>query len=167
MQIDRDVLIDASPDAVWEILADRYHEVDAWASSVAQSSARDLRSTIPGAPNGRVCETSLGPVEESIVAFDANHRLLAYTAHAPKMPFFVRGLRNQWQVLSAGARRSKVEMRLQADLAFPFNLLMAPMMRRQMGTILTHAVEELKHFAEHGQPHPRKAEADREAAQAA
>ena len=51
-------------------------------------------------------------------------------------------------------------MELNADIAFPFNILMGPMMKLQFGKVLREATEELKHYAETGKPHPRKVKAD-------
>ncbi|MEM9512369.1 MAG: hypothetical protein AAF978_06780, partial [Cyanobacteria bacterium P01_E01_bin.48] len=57
--------------------------------------------------------------------------------------------------------QSRVDMRAEISLLPVFGLMMGPIMRMQMGGILTNATEELKYFAEEGVPHPRKLEADR------
>ena len=165
MQIQRNITVDATPDRVWEVLALRFGDVHEWASSVFHSSESQGKPSIPGAPSaGRTCETELGPFEESIVEFDEAKKTLAYTASGEKMPFFVKGLRNRWALSARADGKTQVDMLMNADLAFPFNLFMAPLMKVQMGRVLTFAVEELKHFAETGRPHPRKLEADRKLA---
>ena len=168
MQIERNLTIDATPDKVWEVLALRFDAVHEWASSVYQSSARPGKPAVPGAPAaGRTCETELGPFKESILEFDESTKTLAYSASGDKMPFFVTGLRNRWTLSAQAGGTTQVHMLMHADLSFPFNLFMAPMMKLQMGKVLSFAIEELKHYVETGEPHPRKAKADLAAARKA
>ena len=168
MQIERQITIEATPDKVWEVLGPRFDQVDAWASSVDRSTARAGHSQIPGAPMvGRTCETEIGPVKEAITEYDEVRRIVAYSAHAEKMPFFVKDMRNRWALASGQGGRTHVDMRMTAKLSFPFNLFMTPMMKLQMGKLLTNAIEELKFFVENGEPHPRKQKAARAALKAA
>ncbi|WP_308916486.1 SRPBCC family protein [Jannaschia sp. LMIT008] len=160
MKITRTFRIDASPDRVWDILGPNYVHAGDWASSVYVSRARDGAATIPGAPAaGRTCETSLGAFTETIEAYDPARRHVAYSATGAKMPGFVRSLVNAWTVHPDGGG-SRVELRLAADIAFPFNVVMGLPMKLQFGRVLREATEELKHYAETGQPHPRKRKAD-------
>ncbi len=168
MNIKRRISIEATPEAVWRILAEQYEHVDRWASSVAHATARMGGPKPDAAPiAGRVCETELGPFSESIVEYDEERKVLAYQARGEKMPFFVKDLQNRWSLHSAAGDRTEVGMLMTAKLQFPFNLFMPPLMKLQMGRILSFAVEELKHYAETGEPHPRKARAALQAGRAA
>ncbi|MFL4470068.1 SRPBCC family protein [Tateyamaria armeniaca] len=160
MKIRKILTVNAPPDAVWEILGPNYVRAGDWASSVYVSGARPGTPKVAGAPAaGRTCETSLGPFSETIEAYDEERRHVEYSATGDKMPGFMKGLRNAWTVRPKGGV-SEVEMELNADIAFPFNVLMSPMMRLQFGKVLREATEELKHYAETGKPHPRKLKAD-------
>ena len=162
MKIARKMRVDASPDTVWDILGPNYVRAGDWASSVYVSAPRAGTPKVAGAPvAGRTCETSLGPFTEAIEAYDPDRRHVAYSATGDAMPGFVRGLRNAWTVRPASGGGSEVEMELRADIAFPFDLLMGPLMRLQFGRVLRQATQELKHYAETGRPHPRKVKADR------
>lgn len=160
MKISRKVIVNAPVDAVWTILGPNYANAGDWASSVFVSSARPGAPKVAAAPvAGRVCQTSLGPFTETIEAYDAHRRHVAYSATGDKMPSFVKSLVNSWTVHDEGGQ-SRVDIELNAKIAFPFNLLMGPVMRFQFGKVLREATEELKHFAETGKPHPRKVKAD-------
>ncbi len=164
MQIKKQFSVSAPPARVWEVLAHEFDQVDRWASAVSRSVLRTDGAVPEGAPaSGRVCESQIGPIQESILTFDEGRRVLAYEAHAPKMPFFVRGLRNRWEVLESGDNTSTVHMNATIRLMVPFNLLMGPLIRFQMGRLLSLAVEELAHYVETGTPHPRKVAATRKA----
>lgn len=160
MQIKNSILVNAPPDRVWDILGPNYVKAGDWASSVYVSGAREGQEKVPGAPAaGRVCETSLGPFTETIETYDPQRMHLAYSATGAKMPGFVKSLVNSWTVHPNGSA-ARVEMELNALIAFPFNILMGPMMKMQFKKVLKEATEELKHYAETGKPHPRKTKVD-------
>ena len=168
MKIKRTFTVDAPPEHVWDILGPRYARAGDWASSVYVSSEHLGTPKVAGAPvSGRVCRTSLGPFTETIEAYDDSRDHVAYSAKGNRMPGFVKQLVNSWTVYPAGTN-SRVEMELNTKIAFPFNVLMGPMMKMQFGKVLREASEELKHYAETGTPHPRnvKADASRKAVEA-
>ncbi|MEM9006823.1 MAG: SRPBCC family protein [Cyanobacteria bacterium P01_F01_bin.86] len=164
MKIKRQITIDTSADKVWEILGPGFEHVADWVSSVHFSQGRHDGAVIRNAPSaGRVCDTDLGPFKEALLRYDERNRTLAYSAEGEKMPFFVTQLSNSWTVTPLSNQKATVDMCAEISLLPGFNLLMGPIMRIQMGGILTNAVEELKYFAERGVPHPRKVEAQRKA----
>ena len=77
------------------------------------------------------------------------------------MPFFVRQISNAWTVTPISNHQARVDMCAEISLLPGFNVVMGPVMRLQMGRILSNAVEELKYFAENGVPHPRKLDTQR------
>ena len=162
MKIIKTATVNAPIDRVWELLGPEYARAGDWASGVYASRARDGDPKVAGAPvAGRVCQTSLGPFTESIEAYSERAHHVGYSAKGEKMPGFMKGLRNDWHLTAAGPNRTEVRMEMQADIAFPFSFLMGPMMRLQFGKVLRESLEEFVHFAETGQPHPRKARVDR------
>ncbi|MEM8964196.1 MAG: SRPBCC family protein [Acidobacteriota bacterium] len=161
MHINRQITIDAPIDQVWDVLGHRYDQVDRWASSVSHSAPSAVGQPLDGAPvAGRVCQTELGPFKESIFEYDENKNVLAYRASGSKMPFFVKDLRNRWSLNKVDDTRTEVDMAMSAELAFPFNLIMSLPMKTQFARVLDFAIEELKHYVETGNPHPRKVQAD-------
>ncbi|MEO0588681.1 MAG: SRPBCC family protein [Planctomycetota bacterium] len=155
MKILRDITIDASPDRVWEVLGPGYADIGRWMSAVSHSSPVIGQQAAPNAPlAGRTCETDLGPFKESILEYDEEKRVLAYDAQGDSMPFFVTYLANRWSVTGYG-NTAYVNSQVTVKVKFPFGVML-PMMRLKLGPVLTHAVEELKHYVETGEPHPRK-----------
>ena len=161
MKLALEVTANAPIDRVWDILGPGYVNAGEWASAVYISHPRVGEAKVAGAPAaGRVCQTSLGPFTESIEEYDpVNHRV-AYSATGEKMPGFVKSLVNSWTLTPAGSGRTKVRMELNADIAFPFNVLMGWMMKMQFRGALKDSIEDLKHYAETGKPHPRKLKVD-------
>ena len=161
MKLALEVTANAPIDRVWDILGPGYVNAGDWASAVYISHPRVGEAKVAGAPAaGRVCQTSLGPFTESIEEYDpVNHRV-AYSATGDKMPGFVKSLVNSWTLTPAGSGRTKVRVELNADIAFPFNVFMGWMMKMQFRGALKDSIEDLKHYAETGKPHPRKLKVD-------
>ncbi|GAB5521446.1 MAG: hypothetical protein RhofKO_36970 [Rhodothermales bacterium] len=162
MIIEKTIQVNAPADQVWAVLAHDFHNAYKWASSVDHSAARVAGPPPGDAPfetAGRACQTSLGPIKETLEYYDEQARRFGYSAKGDKMPFFVKHLQNNWAVQANGPNRSTVRMALEARLLPVFAQLMGPIMRKQFDTVLTEATEELKFYIEQGRPHPRKVEA--------
>lgn len=159
MKIKKQFTIETSADTVWLILGPKYAQIGQWASGVYTSRER-TGTILQGAPcSGRVCETAMGRLKETITRYDEQRKVVAYTAQGDKMPFFVRGLSNMWTVTPLNNNRTQVDMCFEATFLPVFNLLMGPIMRMQMGGFANHLTEEFQYFAENGTPHPRKLKA--------
>ncbi|MEL6222892.1 MAG: SRPBCC family protein [Cyanobacteria bacterium J06626_14] len=160
MEIRQEFIVNAPCDRVWNILGHQYSQVSIWASDVYASRQHDLGTVLHDAPcAGRVCETSMGKFKETITHYDEQRKQVSYTAKGDKMPFFVKRLVNNWTVVPLENHRSKVEMRLDVSLLPVFDVVMGPMLQKQMKTVTQAVAEDLTYFAEKGNPHPRKFEA--------
>ena len=157
MKISRTLNVNASIDQLWEIIANDYENVGQWASAVQQSRANTEAKKVIGSPvGGRVCETDLGPFKETIEVFDSTRKELIYSAQGKAMPFFVKNLKGQWNLDRTSEANTTVKMTFTADLSFPFSTLMGWMMKMQFVKAIDKTLEELVHYAETGDIHPRK-----------
>ena len=160
MEMAFQVAINAPVDKVWKVVAHDFHKADEWVSTINHSRVRPEAGPAPGlAPletAGRACDTTLGGFKETIVHYDEQHHRFGYQAEGEKMPFFVKKMVNNWTVKPRGPHRSLVDMKLDIELMPVIGTLMQPMMKLQLSKVLREATEELKHFVETGEPHPRK-----------
>jgi Polyketide cyclase / dehydrase and lipid transport len=95
------IIVDASADAVWEVIGHRFDRIGEWATAVpASTAAARSVSPVDAAPvTGRVCDTGIRlmpRVTETIVAFDDTARTLTY--RADDLPAFVAMATNTWTV---------------------------------------------------------------------
>lgn len=169
MNVEKSITVDQPVSKLWQIMATDYVKVSEWTSTVSASKPNDaVTTTLEGAPTGgRVCTApGFGDIKETITHFDEKSKTFSYKADASGMPGFVKGLGNTWSFRKLGPNKTEVAMRIQVDLnAFP-GALMAPLMRAQMGRVGKITLEELKHYAETGQLHPRKVRALKKAERA-
>lgn len=156
MKIQRSIHIEASPESVWRVLGDEYGKISKWASGVHHSSNVSGPKPAGAHSSGRDCQTGMGPISERFTAFDDASRTMVYDVNAQKVPFFVTFMQSAWAVHAEAGGGSRVDMEMELKLMFPFNLLMGFMMKRQMGGSMLQLIEDLKHFVEHGEAHPRK-----------
>jgi hypothetical protein len=158
MDIHLDLDIRAGASRVWDVLGHRFMAVADWAAPISQSCPIGEAPPAPGVV--RECHTvGIGPVapgrvRERLTAFDNERRTLSYEA-AGGMPGFVAGAVNRWSVAELGPGRSQVRMHATFTLRGAMRLL-TPLMRWQMRREARLVLLDLKHFIEHGTPHPRK-----------
>ncbi len=159
VQIRKSIQINKSADHLWDVLANGFENVGEWATPIAASRSNlQAGSPLPGASTaGRACDTSFGPLTETITAFDEDQRSFTYIADSG-LPGFVREGGNTWKVTPLGANKAEVSMDLKMDLK-GLGKVMTPMMkvslRKQAGQIL----DDLKVYAETGKVSDRKRKA--------
>ena len=153
MQFTVSTEIDASPDKVWAILGDDYSNIFKWTSQVESSHGPEQ----VGVGDARVCVTpSFGDTTETVVSYDAAGREFAFELKGEKQPFFIRDIVNTWSVESDGNGNSITTINANIDLLPVFEQLMAGRMEKRLRNQGDILLEELKYYAEHDEPHPRK-----------
>lgn len=168
MKVDVTMTVNAPADKVWQILGPGFGDISDWCATVNASRLTDRRTGPGDAPaTGRHCDTTFGAFDETFDAYDADAKSMEYEAKSTKLPFFIKRLANRFTVEALDDKRSRVTMNSSADMSQPFKFLMGGMMKMSMGKSLRGLVEELKHFAEHDAPHPRKVKAQAKAAKKA
>jgi hypothetical protein len=158
MKVADEITIEAPAAHVWDILAHRFAEVGSWATAIAASRAIEAGGHQSAAPvAGRACETgvALAPhVEETIVAYDEVGRSFSYVGDG--LPAFVASARNDWRVSEIGADRCKVRAEATVVTRGPIGRVLGPLMAFQFRRTGRAFLQDLKHYAEEGQPSPRK-----------
>lgn len=150
--------IESAASRVWQVVGDRFMHVGEWAGPVSHSCP--VGSETPAIGIERECHTvGVGPVppgklRERLTAFDSESMSLAYEASAG-MPGFVASATNRWSVVAVGAGRSRLLMHATFRLRGAMRLL-KPLVRWRMRREARLVLNDLKHYVEHGTPHPRK-----------
>jgi len=154
--IRRTIVINVTADTLWEKTAEDFGGIDKWIASVADVT---LHPTDTGDSLGteRVCVSPFGETHETMVVYDEANRTFAYEIEGLP-PIIAHGV-NNWTITPEGDASSSIEMRLEVEFADMADDEMKTQFEEQIGGLLGQAVEELKHYVETGQPHPRKLEA--------
>jgi hypothetical protein len=157
------ITIDAPADSVWDIIAHQFGAIGEWATAIPASTAiatPNARGHEPGLlrPAGRVCETGLRAVPrvtETIVGYDETARTLTYEATAG-LPTFVTLARNTWQVKPLSDGQAQVTYAGELIVRGALGALAKRRLLARVARDGQYLLDDLKHYAEHGEPSPRK-----------
>lgn len=142
--------IDLPADQTWHLAADRFGETGDWTSQLTSSYLAD--DTV-GEGATRVCRAGEKVREERITAYHPDQMRLTYTLLDP--PSWVRSVANTWSVGSLDPQRSTLTMEVALDVAWYLRPA-TPLLRFGFRRLLRDVQEEFAHWAETGEPHPRK-----------
>lgn len=160
MNVTRSIIINEPLATVWHKAAHEFDKIDEWASLVSQSDAAE--GDIPAEEAdmaGRVCLTPFGKSYEMFQHYDEDQHMFTYAALIEKTPPGLKGGTNTWTVEAVSDTQTRLTMSTENEFnLFPGVLMRLPM-RLQMPRLLDLNLEEIKHWIETGQPHPRKVKA--------
>ncbi|MEM7271996.1 MAG: SRPBCC family protein [Actinomycetota bacterium] len=159
MNASETITINAPLARVWQVAAHEFEHIDRWSSDVSASGARRGPDPIAG-PDvaGRTCTTGKGETSESFVAYDESRHTFTYEITGDAMPSFVAAATNTWTAKATGDQTELTMAVTMATRGIAGRVMRIPM-RFGMSRLLRTNLEELKHYIEHDEPHPRKARA--------
>jgi len=152
------ITIEASADAVWDVIGRHFDRIGEWATAIPASVALESSALAPTAPvAGRVCTTGVpfaGQVTETLVAYDDAARTLTYEATG--LPRLVATARNTWTVTALSPGRCRVTIEARFETRGMIGRLARLAMVIQVRLTGGRLAEDLRHYVEHGVPSPRK-----------
>ena len=158
MRIETEILVDQSPQAVWAVLGDQFGEAHTWGSALLHTRGHG-KPIADHVCESRSCDIKgMGRIREQLLEFDPGRFTLEYEV-VEGFPFFVERGVNRWTLVPEGAQATRVRSVATITTSGAIGMVMAPMLRLQMTGLMRRLLEELKHYVEHGKPHPRKLKA--------
>lgn len=157
--------IDASAETVWTIFAHGFDDAYKWMAVIPNSYGKDNGHKFEGATSaGRVCETSTNPsglkASEKFLAYDEAAKTCTILIEFVDTPMFFPIYYNSldFSLTSDGDGGSIITWDFRSKIK-PWYFLMWPLIRTGAPAGIGRIGEELKHYAETGEPHPRKVKA--------
>lgn len=160
-QVEDQITINAPASKVWRILAHEFDKVGQWSSGITASMATTDSPAPEGAMvGGRICLSDGlgGDVREEFTYYDEEGMRFGYKAIG-ELPWFLEAAQNNWCVRSLEPNKAVVTFKAEVGLKLFVALFMIPLMPFIKKFWGTRTLEELKHYIEHDQPHPRKLKA--------
>lgn len=143
----RSLVIEASLERVWEVAANQFGDIGQWSASVRASRS---------VADGRICSTSFGETLEALTSQDAEHHRFTYVIEGAGMPGFIERATNTWSLEPLSSTTTRLTMTAETTMPWWATLLFGLPMSLFGARLLGANLEELKHYIETGQPHPRK-----------
>ncbi|MEL6562772.1 MAG: SRPBCC family protein [Bacteroidota bacterium] len=150
LEFEKKINLDVPATKAWDILWQNYENVGQWATIIPESTARKEN----GKTKGRVCTSSYGNVKEWVTHQDSKNMNFSYEADG--LPSMFKYGKNNWKIASISENRSTVTMQLSMKMTKIHGFLLGWMIKNKMNKDLENLMEDLKHFAETDNIHPRK-----------
>jgi len=154
---DYNVVIDASLETVWHILAERFENIDEWSSGVPRSHVANVDGNAGAPVPGRVCESSwrgFEDVTETIVEYGQDPHFFKYVASGT--PAWMGSASNTWHAEPIDETKTLVYFEPAIEPAGRIGKLMVPIFIRLARKMATDTLNDLKVFVETGEPSERK-----------
>ena len=165
MKIIKKIQIEATADKVWGIFAHDFDSASEWMASIPNSYGESTSKAFEGNKSeGRVCELNGNPngikATEEFLAYDEINKTCTVDVTLLNTPAVMPILGNilDFEIQDVGANRSEVTWTVTSKLK-PHAYIIYPLIKFGLGILVGQIIEELKHFVEQGQPHPRKVKA--------
>jgi hypothetical protein len=153
INVDLSIEINASPSNTWTIVGPNFIKISDWGSGILKSWKNEsLTKTIANAPvGGRFCEVKgFGTMDEQIIHYDDTKMEISWSAFTPKLPGFVKNLRNEVKIETLGENLSRANMQISADLSGIGGFLIGPMLKKSLKKTLQGLLRDLKAYSETG-----------------
>ena len=152
MDVTQHIDITASPDHVWGILDGEFGDISTWAARMLESHDEPSLGELGGR---QVVTVEYGPATETLYVRDAGEHTIGYRVTGPSLPPPISDVRTEWRVTATNpdgdGDGSRVSIRFLAEVDPPE---MEPMLEETLRAGITPLLDELRHYAETGQPHP-------------
>ncbi len=155
MEVKKDIIVDKSIEAVWEVLGNQYSEAYKWARELYHSEEFGEPKIQGARCNNRTCDTSFGRIQEEIRKFDSKNFVLEYEV-VKGFPDFIKQGINRWDLQKLNEHQTKVSMHFKGETQGILGFFMGPMMNMKLNKNLGEVLGDFKHYVENGIPSPGK-----------
>ena len=154
MKIMKSLIINKPIDDVWEVLGNQFNKIDQWASLILKSNVSG-NPTLAGVDYSiRDTQTTSGPTQQKLTAFDAKNFKIAYKATAGTPPFF-KSVNAAWSLSKNGATSTQLILDFEVKFKGLFFIL-APLVKIKLSKVGDELMDDLKYYVENGEPSIRK-----------
>lgn len=157
--------INASAEEVWKVFAHGFNDAYKWMASVPYSYAQSNGRLFEGAQSdGRVCELTPKPdgmkASEQFLAYEEKNKTATVRIDFVDTPRFFPTKFNtlNFSIVDNGDGSSEMTWKFKSATK-TWGILMWPALRKGFDVFVGQIMEELKHYVETGNPHPRKVKA--------
>lgn len=158
VKISKPVTVNVSSDVLWEIIGPGFDEAGKWSTAVDHSAGHGEAKFDGAVCDTRSCDLSakgFNSVNEKITVYDPSNKTMAFDV-IEGMPGFVTYLNNHTVITDLGNGRSKAELQITMHMKPFMGTLMGGMLKKNLNNLIDSALDDLKIYAETGEPSDRK-----------
>lgn len=158
-EVQKEITIDVSAEALWEMVGPGFIEVYKWSSNVDHATGKGVSSFEGAVCDERFCDVNVSgfsKISEKLTNYDEENMTLRYAVFHG-MPGFVKKAENEWTVVAIDETHSKLVMEANFEVKGVMGFFMKGMMKGKMKKTLDTVLEDAKVYAETGQISSEKA----------
>ena len=158
VKMSKSVVVNVSANDLWQIIGPGFAEAGKWSTAVDHSTGHGEGKFDGATCDTRSCDLSakgFSSVNERITEYDASNRTMAFDVFEG-MPGFVTYTNNRTVITDLGQGRSQAELQITMHMKPFMGWLLGGMLKKNLSNLIDSALEDLKVYAETGQPSSRK-----------
>lgn len=158
VKMSKSVDVAVSADKLWEIIGPGFADAGIWSSAVDHSEGKGEAQFEGATCDTRSCDLSakgFSSVNERITEYDRENKILAFDVYEG-MPGFVLYANNRTEIFTAGEEKSTAKLQITMHMKPFLGRLMGGMLSKNLSNLIDSALDDLKVYAETGEPSERK-----------
>ena len=154
-----EIMINASIDKVWQVLAEDFAEIGKWSSDVdySEGSGEGINGSKCLERACKISAVGFSNTKERILQYDRN-QAIRYSLY-DGLPGFVTNAENTWTFREVNSNVTRITGQTEMQVKGIMGFLFRGMMKKNLDRVLAEMAEEVKHYIETGKPHPKKIKA--------
>jgi len=154
----KSLTVNVSADDLWQIVGPGFSEAGKWSTAVDHSVGHGQGQFEGATCDTRSCDLSakgFTSVNEKVTEYDAANRTMSFDV-IEGMPGFVTYTNNRTVITPLGDKSCKAELQITMRMKPFLGMLMGGMFKKNLSNLIDSALDDLKVYAETGQPSERK-----------
>jgi hypothetical protein len=154
LDIKKTIEIKTNASKTWDVIGPNFLNISDWARGVYKSwnneSVKKIKDNAP--TGGRYCDLAkFGKFDEKITHFNQEKYEITWSATGEKLPKFISGLQNAFNVEKIDEYRCKITANISANLNGVIGFLMSSVLKKNFSKTVDGLLHDLKTYAETGQ----------------
>ncbi len=158
VKMSKQVTVNVSAEDLWQIVGPGFTEAGKWSTAVDHSVGHGEGKFDGASCETRACDLSakgFTSVKERITEYDIPNKTLAFDVE-DGMPGFVTYTNNRTVVTNLGNGKSQANLQITIRMKPFMGWLLGGMMKKNLSNLIDSALDDLKVYAETGEPSDRK-----------
>ena len=150
-------IVKAPRDTVWRVVADEFGEVAKWASVISENTIEgaDDADGLLGAARTCFIPGFGSSVSERVTVYDEEAGQFEYEVLQGLPPFVEKGT-SAWTITAIDAETTKIVSTVTMEIADGTPAMPVGLTRGGFAQVMTVSLDDLVHYVETGEPHPRQ-----------
>jgi hypothetical protein len=156
IHVEKELLINKTSDEVWNVMGLQFGQVHLWSSNFSDSKPGGEKKFDGIEYSERITTTERGETIQVLDKFDSESHSLSYHITIG-MPGIAKSASGAWSLKRNANNETMLIIAFDMEVKNLVGYLLSPIIKTKIAKSAQEIAEELKHYVENGQAHPRKA----------